>query len=190
MLGSGCRRGFTLVEMLIAMALLALIMVAAGLAVQAAGYAHLYNSEKGELVARVRSALDRIALDVRRSDSVTAKDDKSLAVTMVGGQIRTYAWDGAQGGNVTYSEAAYDTISLEHPWGVPGPAVNLTGYVPPGPPDTLAGYVDEFHVEQVGAGCRVQITLDAEPPADEGKGKRQRARCQAAITTTPLKSLY
>ena len=167
MRGSGCRRGFTLVEMLIAMALLAMIMVAAGLAVQAAGYAQLYNSEKGDLVARARGVMDRLALDVRRSESVTATDDKSLAVTMVGGQIRTYAWDGAQGGNVTYSEAAYDTISLEHPWGVPGPAVKLTGYV------------NAFPVEQVGAGCRVQILLQG-----------QRANCQAAITVTPLKSLY
>ena len=174
MRGSGCRRGFTLVEMLIAMALLAMIMVAAGLAVQAAGYAQLYNSEKGDLVARVRGVMDRLALDVRRSESVTAKDDKSLAVEVVNGQIRqirVYAWDGAQGGHVTYSETDEN--------GVPGTPVTLTGYVPPGPPDTLAGYVDEFHVEQVGAGCRVRILLQG-----------QHASCQAAITATPLKSLY
>jgi prepilin-type N-terminal cleavage/methylation domain-containing protein len=177
------RRGFTLVEMLISMALLAMIMVAACLAVQAAGAAHSYNSEKGELVARARGILDWIALDVRRSDSVTLNNDKSLTVTRTNYPDRTYAWDGAQGGHVTYSETDPDT-------GAPSTPVTLTGYIPPGPPVTLAGYVDEFHVEQVGTGCRVQITLDAEPPADEGKGKRQRAKCQAAITATPLKSLY
>ena len=176
------RRGFTLVEVLISMALLAMIMVAACLAVQAAVAAHSYNSEKGELVARARGVLDWIALDVRRSDSVTLNNDTSLTVTRTNYPDITYAWDGTQGGHVTYSETDEN--------GVPGTPVTLTGYVPPGPPDTLAGYVDEFHVEQVGAGCRVQITLDAEPPADEGKGKRQRAKCQAAITTTPLKSLY
>jgi prepilin-type N-terminal cleavage/methylation domain-containing protein len=163
------RRGFTLVEMLISMALLAMIMVAACLAVQAAGAAHSYNSEKGELVARARGVLDRIALDVRRSDSVTAKDDKSLAVKMVDGQIRLYAWDGAQGGNVTYSETDPVTIDIDHPWGVPAP----------GKSGTLTGYVNAFPVEQVGAGCSVSIHLQG-----------QRAKCQAAITATPLKSLY
>ena len=37
------RRGFTLAEMLISMALMALIMVAAALAIQAAGSSHAYN---------------------------------------------------------------------------------------------------------------------------------------------------
>ena len=156
------RRGFTLVEMLISMALLAMIMVAACLAVQAAGAAHSYNSEKGELVARARGVLDWIALDVRRSDSVTLNNDTSLTVTRTNYPDITYAWDGTQGGHVTYSETDEN--------GVPGTPVALTGYV---------GYVNAFHVEQVGAGCRVQILLQG-----------QRANCQAAITVTPLKSLY
>jgi prepilin-type N-terminal cleavage/methylation domain-containing protein len=166
------RRGFTLVEMLISMALLAMIMVAACLAVQAAGAAHSYNSEKGELVARARGVLDWIALDVRRSDSVTLNNDKSLTVTMINGWIRTYAWDGTQGGHVTYSETDPDT-------GVPSTPVVLGVPSDPDLPATQIGYVDEFHVEQVGAGCRVQILLHG-----------QRANCQAAITATPLKSLY
>jgi len=161
------RRGFTLVEMLLSMALLALIMVAAGVAFQAAGVAHSYNSEKGELVARVRGVLDRLALDVRRSGSATLKEDGSLAVTTVNGWIHTYAWDGAQGGNVTYSETDPVTIDIDHPWGVPGTPVTLTGYV------------NDFQVDQVGDGCGVRILLQG-----------QHASCQAAITATPLKSLY
>jgi prepilin-type N-terminal cleavage/methylation domain-containing protein len=161
------RRGFTLVEVMISMSLLALIMVAAALAIQAAETAHSYNAEKNELVARVRGVLDRIALDVRRAGSATRKEDGSLAVTTVGGWIRTYAWDGAQGGNVTYSETDPGTINIDHPWGVPGPPVTLTRYV------------NAFQVEQVGDGCGVRILLQG-----------QRANCQAAITATPLKSLY
>jgi prepilin-type N-terminal cleavage/methylation domain-containing protein len=167
MRGNGCQRGFTLVEMLLSMALLALIMVAAAVALQAAGYAHLYNSEKGELVARVRGVLDRIAFDVRRSGSTTLKEDGSLAVTTVDGWIHTYAWDGAQGGNLTYAETDPVTINIANPWGVPGPAVKLTGYV------------NAFQVDQVGDGCGVRILLQG-----------RHANCQAAITATPLKSLY
>jgi prepilin-type N-terminal cleavage/methylation domain-containing protein len=164
---SGCRRGFTLVEMLIAMALLALIMTAAAVALRAASDAHSYNAEKGELVARVRGVLDRLAFDVRRSGSATLKEDGSLAVTTVNGWIHTYAWDGAQGGNLTYSETDPVTITIAHPWGVPGTAVKLTGYV------------NAFQVDQVGDGCGVRILLQG-----------RHATCQAAITTTPLKSLY
>jgi prepilin-type N-terminal cleavage/methylation domain-containing protein len=167
MRGCGCRRGFTLVEMLIAMALLALIMTAAAVGLRAASDAHSYNAEKGELVARVRGVLDRIALDVRRSGSATRKEDGSLAVTTVDGWIHTYAWDGAQGGNLTYSETDPVTITIEHPWGVPGT------------PITLTGYANAFQVDQVGDGCGVRILLQG-----------RHANCQAAITTTPLKSLY
>jgi prepilin-type N-terminal cleavage/methylation domain-containing protein len=167
MRGNGCQRGFTLVEMLLSMALLALIMVAAAVALQAAGTAHSYNSEKGELVARVRGVLDRLAFDVRRSVSATLKEDGSLAVITVDGWIHTYAWDGAQGGNVTYSETDPVTINIAHPWGVPGPPVKLTGYV------------NAFQVDQVGDGCGVRILLQG-----------RHASCQAAITATPLKSLY
>jgi prepilin-type N-terminal cleavage/methylation domain-containing protein len=167
MRGNGCRRAFTLVEMMLSMALMALVMVAATMALRAASAAHSYNAEKGELVARARGVLDRLALDVRRSGSTTLREDGSLAVTTADGWIHTYAWDGVQGGNVTYSETDPITIDIAHPWGVPGSPVTLTGYV------------NAFQVDQVGDGCGVRILLQG-----------RHAKCQAAITATPLKSLY
>jgi prepilin-type N-terminal cleavage/methylation domain-containing protein len=162
-----CPRGFTLVEMMISMALMALVMVAAAVALRAAESAHSYNAEKAELVARSRGVLDRIALDVRKATSATIKEDGALAVTVTNGWIHTYAWDGTPGGNVTYTETDPGTITFAEPWGVPGTPVVLTGYV------------HTLQFEQVGDGCSVRIAL-----------RGQHATCEAAITSTPVKSLY
>ncbi|MBM4019427.1 MAG: prepilin-type N-terminal cleavage/methylation domain-containing protein [Planctomycetes bacterium] len=159
--------GFTLAEVLIAMALLGLIMVAAALGIQAAQESHTYNTEKTALTARTRGVLDRIALDVRRAASVEITIDGELAVTMSDGWVHTYAWDGAAGGNATYTETDPATISIEHPAGVPSD------------PAVLTGQVHALELEAAGDGCRVRLRLEG-----------THASSEATITATPGKILW
>ena len=95
-------RGFTIIELLLALALMAVIMAAAALAIHAAHASHVYNAEKTDLVARARGVLDRVARDVRQAASFVVADSRTLVVTMPDGTDHTYVWDGVQGGNLTY----------------------------------------------------------------------------------------
>lgn len=97
-------RGFTVVELLISMALIALMMLAATMAMQAAHDSHQYNSEKNDLVARTRGSLDRIARDVRLAAAFQVVDPQTVSVTMPNGIVHTYAWDGVAGGSLTYTQ--------------------------------------------------------------------------------------
>jgi len=93
-------RAFTLAEVLISLARMALLMTAAALGISAAQQAHAYNSEKSDLVARARGVLDRIIRDVRRAESVAVPNDRSITITMRDGSTRTYAWSGIAGGDI------------------------------------------------------------------------------------------
>ena len=97
------RGGFTLVEVFLAMALMALLMVAAALAMEAAHDSHAYNAEKTDLVLRTRGVLDRIARDVRVAKSFQVPDPRTLDVTLPDDIVHTYAWDGTDGGNLIYT---------------------------------------------------------------------------------------
>jgi len=94
-------RAFTLAEVLISLALMALLMTAAALGIHAADRSHSYNSEKADLVAKARGILDRIARDVRRAQSVESPDSRTIVVTQAGDVTRTYQWNGATGGTIT-----------------------------------------------------------------------------------------
>ena len=135
----GRNRGFTLAEMLIAMALLAFIMVAAALAIQAAETSHAYNTEKAELVTRARGTLDRIAADVRRAASFEVTDVHTLTIALADGSVHTYDWDGVRPGNLRYTET---------------PAEGAAGST-----FTVTGYVDMYSVEEAGQGCRITLGL-------------------------------
>ena len=93
-------RAFTLAEVLISLALMALLMTAAALGINAANQSHTYNSEKSDLVARARGVLDRIIRDVRRAESVAVPNDRSITITMLDDSTRTYAWSGIAGGDI------------------------------------------------------------------------------------------
>jgi hypothetical protein len=125
--------------MLIAMSLLAFIMVAAALAIEAAQASHLYNTEKAELVTRARGTLDRIAADVRRSTSILVIDVHTLEVTLADGTLHTYDWDGVRPGNLRYSETPVGGVA--------------------GSTFTVTGYVDTYAVEEAGQGCRITLQL-------------------------------
>ena len=93
-------RAFTLAEVIIALALMALLMTAAALGISAANQAHAYNSEKSDLLARARGVLDRIARDVHRAKSVAVPNDRTITITMLDDSTRTYAWSGIAGGDI------------------------------------------------------------------------------------------
>jgi len=132
-------RGFTLAEMLISMALMAIIMVAAALAIQAAGSSHAYNAEKTELVARMRGVMDRVALDVRRSASLDIPDSHSLNITLADGSIHSYTWDGQSPGTLQYTET---------------PAGGAQSA-----PAALTAYVTTFSAQDAQSGCLVSLVL-------------------------------
>jgi len=117
-------RAFTLAEMLISLALMALLMTAAAVGIHAAQQAHAYNSEKADLVARARGVLDRIARDVRRAQSVAVPDDRTITITMLDDSTRTYAWNGAAGGAITLTVVDGSTTSAILTDGVQTFAVN------------------------------------------------------------------
>jgi len=133
------RRGFTLAEMLISMALMALIMVAAALAIQAATTSHAYNAEKAELVARTRGVMDRLAIDTRRSASIYIPSASSVDITLADGSVHSYSWDGQSPGTLQYMET---------------PAGDVQS-----PPVALTAYVTTFSVEQAESGCLFSLTL-------------------------------
>jgi prepilin-type N-terminal cleavage/methylation domain-containing protein len=70
-------RGFTMAELLMALALTALLMTAVAFAMHGADQSNTYNRTKAELVARARGVLDRIARDVRCAEATIVADDGS-----------------------------------------------------------------------------------------------------------------
>ena len=94
-------RAFTLAEVLISLALMALLMTAAALGIHAANQSHAYNSEKSDLVAKARGILDRIVRDVHRAQSVESPNSRTIVVTLAGDVTHTYQWNGTTGGTIT-----------------------------------------------------------------------------------------
>jgi prepilin-type N-terminal cleavage/methylation domain-containing protein len=105
------RAGFTIVEMLVSMALLAMIMLAAALAIQAATTSHEYNSEKARLVAQARGVLDRIARDARKAKSIAVADDHTLVITMPNDDLHSYGRDNTDPTSLVYIQTVNDVQS-------------------------------------------------------------------------------
>jgi len=88
--------GFTVAELLLALALTALLMTAVGFAMNSAGQSSKYNRTKAELVARARGVLDRMARDIRCAEATIVNEDGSAVNIMVvrqdddGGTITTW----------------------------------------------------------------------------------------------------
>ena len=161
------QRGFTLAEVLIAMAMLALLMVAAAMAVQAASSSRAYNAEKTDLVAMARGVLDRISRDVRLALSFEVPDSHSIVISMPNGLTHTYAWDGADGGNLTYTV----TEQSVDPYG--NVIENSTSMV-------LTEQVRDFETnDSETPSCGLKILLAGDL-----------ATAEATITATPRKAVY
>jgi YD repeat-containing protein len=125
--------------LLIALALVGFIMVAAALGFQAAQASYSYNSERNELVARVRGVTDRIAQDIRRCSAFEVIDLHTLNVTTPDGITHTYAWDGVGNGTLVYTETPDGLVVSD--------------------PVTLTPYVESFEVSDASPACRLHIVL-------------------------------
>ena len=109
------QRGFTIAELLIALALMGFLMVAAALGIQAAQTSYAYNSEKTDLVAKTRGTLDRITQHIRMAAAFEVPDSGTLVVTLPNGSTHTYQWDGVANGNLTYTrvdDSPYNPVVL------------------------------------------------------------------------------
>jgi prepilin-type N-terminal cleavage/methylation domain-containing protein len=156
-------RGFTLAEMLISLALMAVLVAAAAVAIYAAEASHAYNSEKNELITRARGVLDRISTDIRRANSFTISftitGDNVLDVNLPSGLVHTYAYSSAGGGTLLYTETDL--------------ALNTTT------PIVMTPYVQSFTVTDRSPACLIQLAL-----------KGTLSQCQISVTATPAKALF
>jgi len=132
-------RAFTVPEMLVALALMAIIMTAAAMGLKAAQTSHSYNNDKVELVARARGTLDRITQDIRLGASYTVIDSHHLHVTLNDGSLHSYSWDGTASGTLQYSETPFGGTE--------------TTYV------ILDNYVTDFTVTDVAPACSIRLAL-------------------------------
>ena len=162
------RPGFTLPEILLAMALMALIMTAAAAGIYAANTSYTYNSEKTELVAKACGVLDRIARDIRRATDFEILDDEilvdaqSLRIMLPDGTRHTYTWDGTDRGDITFVKTESDNTDSD-------------------PECLIKGDVTSFTVEQPtdSQSCHVQVSLTGDY-----------ATVSKNITVTPRKVLF
>jgi prepilin-type N-terminal cleavage/methylation domain-containing protein len=162
------RPGFTLPEILLAMALMALIMAAAAAGIQAANTSYTYNSEKTELVAKACGVLDRIARDIRRATDFEILDDEilvnvqSLRIRLPDGTRHTYTWDGTDRGDITFVKTESDDSESD-------------------PERLIKGDVTSFTPEQPtgSQSCHVQVSLTGDY-----------ATVSKNITVTPRKVLF
>ncbi len=97
--------GFTIAELLIALALMGLLMSAVAYAMHSAEQSNRYNRTKAELVARARAVLDRIARDVRCADRTIVSDDGSAVNIRVARR--------ASDGSTTYTWRQYRRVGEE-----------------------------------------------------------------------------
>jgi len=139
--------GFTVAELLLALALTALLMTAVAYAMHSAGQSNDYNRTKAELVARARGVLDRVARDIRCAEATIVVDDGSAVNCMV---VR----DDGQGGTITtwrqYRRVGDQILVYEDTSAVP---------LPPDDPEGLTGEVltadvSTFHIETLIASTR------------------------------------
>ena len=102
-----CRRsGFTLVELLVGMALLAMIMVAVALAMQGAANANVYAMDKSRSLQQASLTLARLSTDIRRAQSVQIIEPGCIDLVMPDSQWRRYRWTNAGGDPLMfYSDA-------------------------------------------------------------------------------------
>ncbi|RDV83221.1 PulJ/GspJ family protein [Ammonifex thiophilus] len=96
-------KGFTLLEVLVALTVFSMLSVALFYLVSAGYRSYWQELQRQEVEANLRSALDRITLRVRGAKEVVAVDPvdpkapakgfKSIKVTMPDGTARTYVFD-------------------------------------------------------------------------------------------------
>jgi len=134
-------RGFTIAELLLALALTALLMTAVAFAMHSAEQSSTYNQTKSELVTRVRGVLDRMARDIHGADAtIVATDGSAVNIRVVRAQ---------PGGDTETLWRQYRLVGTEIKVYEDTQAIPL----PPSEPDagvpceTLTGDVAAFQIE-------------------------------------------
>jgi prepilin-type N-terminal cleavage/methylation domain-containing protein len=100
---AGRRPGYTLVELLIGMAMLAMIMVAVALAMQGAANANIYAMDKSRSLQQASLTLNRLSTDIRRAQSIQIVEPGCLDLVMPDNQWRRYQWGNAEGDPLMFS---------------------------------------------------------------------------------------
>ncbi len=77
------RRAFTLAELLVALALMALVIAASGAGIFSAEVSHRYSRAKVDLVNRMRGTLERMASDVYRAEGTLVSEDMTAMNVLV-----------------------------------------------------------------------------------------------------------
>jgi len=159
------RRGFTVAELLIALALTALLMTAIAFAMHGAEQSNHYNRTKAELVARARGVLDRIARDVRCAEATIVSNDGTALNIMVVRQT--------EGGSTSSIWRQYRFVDgevhvYEDTSSIPLPPTDPEGV----PCETLTADVAHFQVETLISSTRsiteslsCQVTTCSPAPA-------------------------
>lgn len=123
-LNTNRREGLTVVELMVGLALTALIMGAVVTAMHATLLSHTSTTQKGEMVTRARGVLDRLTHDIRHADTTLVADTHdalNVLVVKPGGERvwRQYrrTWDSLEGGWVlkTYQDTAGIPLPPETP---------------------------------------------------------------------------
>jgi len=141
------RRGFTIAELLIALALTALLMTAVAFAMHSAEQSNRYNRTKAELVTRARGVLDRIARDVRCAEAtIVANDGTALNIKVVRQES-----DGSTSSIWRqYRFVDGEVRVYEDTHAVPLPPTDPDGV----PCETLTADVETFHVQTLVSSTR------------------------------------
>ncbi len=93
---SGSKVGFTIVELLISLALLAMLMAAVGVAVHASAMNYKANEDIFKAMNTARQAMTRITCDLRTATEVFGADpDTQCSLITPDGRDITYRWNSA-----------------------------------------------------------------------------------------------
>lgn len=138
------RGGFTMAELLVGLALTAMLMLVVAMGIYAATASNEYNTTKVELVATARGVLNRIAADVRRCERAVVNDDgDSLNILLRDDQGATF-WRQYRF-SVDGDSPQGTIIVFESPDPIPLPPTEIDDL----PSATLAEHVTTFEVSGI-----------------------------------------
>lgn len=177
------RRGFTLIELVAALAITAILMTGMGSAMIIAGQAIPDGRSPVEIAAESRNILDRITEDLLYATSVTEKTTTAITFTVadrnhgpIGPETIRYAWSGTPGDPLTLSyngAVAVDLIEdvrsfamtymTEANAAAPVPIIEQDEEVFVSQDGTNSGFGDTF---ALGSGTRCAEYFEPSLPAD------------------------
>jgi len=100
----GRGRGFTIVELLIGMVLLAMILGSIALAMHGAVAMVSYSKDQSRSQIIARLTLDRLRTDLRRADQIQLTSPAQVVgLVMPDGELKGYSWNGSVGGPLIYA---------------------------------------------------------------------------------------